>query len=137
MSSEIARLCQEAVVAFTCHFDAGDYAEMEAHFSRHGVWRRNDGEIRGLEQLRAFLAQRGHHVLARHALTNLRTTVHTADRATVDSYVTAWRAPSPEVAGTPAPLGLPFLIGRYRDELVLEEGRWRIALRELRIDFQG
>lgn len=134
MNADIAWHCQDAVVRFTCHFDAGEYEAMEAYFARDGVWRRTDGDVLGLEQLRAFLARRGAHVLARHVLSNMRTTVHAADRATVDSYVTAYRATATD---RPARLGLPLLVGRYRDELVLEAGRWRIAQRELMVDFQG
>lgn len=110
---------------------------MEAYFSRQGVWRRTDGDLTGLEQVRAFLARRGTSVLARHILTNLRTTVHGSASATVDSYVTAYRASAGHAPGMPAALGPALLIGRYRDALVLEDGHWRIALRELQVDFQG
>ncbi len=137
MSIEAAWRCQEAVVRFTCHFDAGEYAAMEAYFARGGVWRRTEGDVIGLDQLRAFLARRGTRVLARHLLSNMRTSLHTADSATVDSYVTAYRATVPEGHGGPVPLGPPFLVGRYRDDLIVEEGSWRIARRELRVDFQG
>ena len=134
MNADIAWQCQEAVVRFTCHFDAGEHEAMEAYYASNGVWRRSDGDVLGLEQLRAFLARRGTRVLARHVLSNMRTTVHATDRATVDSYVTAYRA---EATNVPAPLARPLLVGRYRDELVLEHGSWRIARRELMVDFQG
>ena len=137
MSFEASWRCQETVIRFTSHFDAGEHAAMEDYFAPDGVWRRADGDVVGLEQLRAFLARRGTALLARHLLSNLRTTVHANDRATVDSYVTAYRAVAPAAPGTAVALGLPFLLGRYRDELVLEAGQWRIARRELVVDFQG
>ncbi len=128
--------CQEAVVRFTCHFDAGEYAQMEQYFARDGVWVRSEGELRGTEQLRAFLAERGSRYVTRHLLGNLRCTPLGDGRAAVDSYVTAYRV-EPAGAAAPFPLALPFMVGRYRDELVHEDGAWRIARRTTHTDFKS
>jgi hypothetical protein len=128
--------CEQCVIRFTSHFDAGDFAAMEQDFSRTGVWMRSDGEVRGIDGLRAYLAQRGSRYFTRHILANIRVTPQGDGMASVDSYVTAYRI-EPGDATAPYPLGHPFMVGRYRDELVREDGTWRIARRSTHTDFKS
>lgn len=130
------RDCEQCVIRFTSHFDAGEFAAMESHFARSGAWLRSDGVIRGIEELRAFLAQRGSRYFTRHILANIRVTPLGEGRASADSYVTAYRVAAGE-AKVPYPLGHPFMVGRYRDELVREDGTWRIAQRSTHTDFKA
>lgn len=125
--------CIEAVVAFTCSFDEGDAEAAASWFAEDGQWERREGTVTGRQALAALVRARG-TVMARHVLSNQRVARLGADRAVVDSYVTAYRS---HEAARPAPLDQPFLVGRYRDELVRTAGRWCICKRALTIDFQG
>lgn len=123
--------CAEAVVQFTCCFDQGDAEGAARWFAPQGVWHRREGDIRGRDALRELVRSRS-QLLARHVLSNLRVSWLPPDLAVVDSYVTAYRALGAE---RPAPLLQPFVVGRYRDELIRLDGHWRIARRELMVDF--
>jgi hypothetical protein len=127
--------CQDVVVRFTCHFDAGEAEAMLALFAPDGIWHRREAVVRGREALRALLAARAGEWLTRHLLSNLRTTRVDADHAVVDCYVTAYRA-APPAAGGAALLAPPVVVGRYRDALLRVDGQWLIARRELFDDFK-
>jgi len=67
----------------------------------------------------------------------MRTTFNSSGRSVVDSYFTVYR-----LGGTTAQIGSPVLldgpvsVGRYRDELVLIDGSWRIKSKITIIDFR-
>jgi hypothetical protein len=109
---------------------------MERYFTQDGVWRRNEGEIVGLPALKAFLAGRTRSALTRHVLSNVRVTLQGSEHAIVHSYVTAYRHQFAEAETLPAPLDQALLVGRYQDTLVLVKREWKIALRELQVDFR-
>ena len=123
--------CLEAVVQFTCCFDAGDADGAARWFAPRGVWHRREGDVTGPQALRELILSRA-HLLTRHVLSNLRAQLLQPGQAIVDSYVTAYRATGTE---RPARLERPYLVGRYRDELIWVDGNWRITRRELKVDF--
>lgn len=130
------RACEEAVIRFTAHFDAREHEQMEQYFATDALWSRRDGDIRGIEQLRATMAKRGSNNIVRHVITNLRTQLLSPERAVVDCYVTVFRHVFAEGEKPPAPMGLPFVMGSYRDELVRQKsGDWMISKRHSSIDF--
>lgn len=123
--------CLEAVVQFTCCFDEGDADGAARWFAPQGVWLRREGDVTGPQALRELIRSRA-HLLTRHVLSNPRVRLLQPGHAVVDSYVTAYRATGAE---RPARLERPFLVGRYRDDLSWLQGGWRIARRELKVDF--
>lgn len=128
--------CEQTVLRFSAHFDAGKFAQMMSYFADDGIWKRADGDIHGIDALRAWCARRAPGVFVRHVLSNLRTTMRDADNAVVESYVTVYRRDFDAAPVLPAPMQGPALVGRYRDELVRHGGQWKLARREVRIDFK-
>lgn len=133
----LERECEDVVIRFTTHFDAQQYAEMEQYFAADGVWRRKDGDLVGIEGLRAGLQKRDRSVIVRHLLTNMRTTRISYQRAVVESYFVAYREVRKSDATGSLPLPSPVLIGRYADELSLVDGEWKISFRQAQVDFDA
>jgi hypothetical protein len=132
------RACEDVVIRFTAHFDAREHAQMEEYFATDGLWSRRDGDIRGIEQLRASMAKRASNSVVRHVITNMRTELLSPERAVVDSYVTVFRHVFAEGENPPAPMGPISVMGRYRDELVRQQsGEWMISERHSSIDFES
>ena len=128
------RLCERAVAEFTAAFDLGDFDGMARVFAEDGVWKRQDGDVVGMSQLRNLMDARPAALLVRHVLSNLRTTFSSATEALVDSYVTVYRHDS--ASSRPAPMNGPNLLGRYRDRLSLRGDEWKLAGREVVVDFK-
>ncbi|AJC22887.1 nuclear transport factor 2 family protein [Pandoraea pulmonicola] len=135
-ASNIALQCQWVVIDFTAAFDDGNHEEMVRNMAPDGIWKRADGEIRGHDALRTFMARRPAGLLVRHVLSNLRTRLVSPEDAIVESYVTAYRHESPQRLDAPAPLPGPHVVGRYRDELRLVDGEWKLACRQVYVDFK-
>jgi hypothetical protein len=132
----VRRACEDVVIRFMAHFDAREHEEMEQYFAADALWSRRDGDIRGIEQLRASMAQRAPNSVVRHVITNMRTQLTSQDHAVVDSYVTVFRHVFAEGGRPPAPMGPVSVMGRYRDELVRQpDGAWVIRERHSSIDF--
>lgn len=132
------KCCEDAILRFTAHFDAGQYREMERYFSVDGIWKRRDGDIEGIEQLRVQMAKRKPDRVMRHVISNVRTTLHSADHATVDSYVTLYmHVYGDQPAPVQAPLGGPVVVGRYKDEMRRIDGCWKIQVRQPVHDFKA
>ena len=130
------RLCENAIIDFTAAFDLGDFDGMSRVFAADGVWKRQDGDVVGMSQLRNLMSARASGLLVRHVLSNVRTTFSSATDAVVDSYLTVYRHDFPGEPGRPAPLGGPNLVGRYRDRLSLRADEWKLAGREVTVDFK-
>lgn len=130
------RRCEHTVVAFTVAFDLGDFDRMSQLFAEDGVWKRQDGEVVGISQLQQLMSARPAGLFVRHVLANMRTTFMSAADAVVESYVTVYRHDFPGQPRRPAPLNGPNLVGRYRDQLSLREQGWKLAGREVVVDFK-
>ena len=130
------RSCERAVMDFTAAFDVNDVEGMARVFTEDGVWKRQDGNIVGIVQLREMLAKRPAGQFVRHVLSNVRTTFVSATQAIVESYVTVYRHDFSGKPQPPSPNTVPNLLGRYRDELRLVGGQWKLAGREVAVDFK-
>jgi hypothetical protein len=104
-------------------------------FATGGVWKRPDGDIVGIDGLRAFMKRRSPGVFTRHVISNMRTAVEEG-RAVVESYVTVYRHDFADRPVLPAPLDGPDVVGRYRDVLVNEAGTWKVSERESIVEFK-
>ncbi len=127
--------CEQLVLTFSACFDDGDSAGMLELFSTNGVWKRQDGDLHGIEALRTFMEKRPTGILVRHVMSNLRTTFTNNDEAVVESYITVYRATDHRSDG-PATFSGPDLVGRYRDVVIRRSGSWKLASREVRVDFK-
>jgi uncharacterized protein (TIGR02246 family) len=125
---EIRRL----FLAYAASLDARDMQAYAALFARDGEWRGATGHGRTPDGIRTMLEERlapnppAPGPTHRHLVANDRIELD-GDRATaVSTWILASRAEGdvPELT----------LLGTYRDTLVREDGRWRFASREARVD---
>jgi hypothetical protein len=127
---------EDAVIRFTACFDAHDIEGMTEFFADAGVWKRPGGDIIGIAGLRAFMSRRSAGVFVRHVISNMRTNVVDDFSVVIESYVTVYRHDFAEHPVLPAPLDGPDVVGRYRDVLVNEDGRWKLSVRESIVEFK-
>jgi hypothetical protein len=132
----VRRACEDVVLSFSACFDSGDTDRLLSLFAPDGVWKRDDREINGASELRAFMDARSSSVFVRHALTNLRTTIINQDNAIVESYVAVYRHVFDGPVTLPAPLEGPEVFARYRDQLVRLPGGWKIQERKTTVEFK-
>jgi hypothetical protein len=96
-----------------------------------------DGTLRGRAQLQAWLAQRvPGQIFVRHQVSNLRFEALPDGRVRVHSYVAVYRHDASPGQPKPAPMNGPVLLGRYTDDMVLEDGHWKIHHKSVQIDFK-
>lgn len=134
---DVQLACQASVMAFTAHFDADEFDAMPAWFAPDGTWVRADGTIHGVQALQAWLSRRRPgEIFVRHQLSNLRFEALADGRVRVHSYVAVYRHDGPAGEPRPAPMNGPALVGRYTDDMVLHEGRWKIHHKSVQIDFK-
>ena len=136
MQLSMARACEQVILKFTAYFDAGEYSKMEHLFATKGVWKRQDGDINGLEHFKDWSRGRTSSIFVRHVLSNLITTVVDPGRVLVESYVTVYRQDFVGAPVVPAGMNGPALLGRYHDVVIEEGGQWKLARREVEIDFK-
>ncbi len=129
--------CQEVVLRFMALFDAGDFKAMEQHIVPGLVWQRPDASVNGIEQFREIMPKRDPKMLVRHVITNQLSSKIGTDRVVVTSYFTVYRQVLAEAGKLPGALSGPASVGRYRDELVREDGAWKICAKETRVDFKA
>jgi hypothetical protein len=135
---DVQLACQASLMAFMAHFDADEFEAMQDWFAPDGVWERPDGTLRGLGQLRAWCeARKGGTIFVRHLLCNLRFEALPQGRVRIHSYVTVYRHDGQSGDARPAPMSGPALVGRYTDDLVLHEGRWKIHHKSVQADFKA
>jgi hypothetical protein len=132
-----AEQCKDLVLRFMGLFDGRAYADMEACVIPQFEWQRPDQTLRGLAQMREVLVATPQDVRVRHVITNLRASFESDGRITIDSYFTVYRhIGALEIPEGPAPLAGPASMGRYRDELVVVDGDWKIARKQTFSDFR-
>jgi len=134
---DIQLACQTGLMNFMAHFDADEFEAMQAWFAPNGTWIRADGTIKGLDNLRIWAAERKPgHILVRHLISNLRFETLPEGLVRIHSYVTVYRHDGQPGDARPAPMNGPALVGRYTDDMVLHEGRWKIYHKSVQIDFK-
>src|SRR6187399_2798794 len=116
------------LIEYGAFLDAKDYRSYAALFAPDGVWQGGFGTFTGPAAIEAMLTANLGAAEARfvnkanfHMLTNPLITLD-GDRAHVESKYLFWTR-SPDDRPT------PLLAGRYVDEFVREDGRWKIARR--------
>ena len=134
---DVQMACQDSLMNFMAHFDADQFEAMQAWFAPEGTWERADGTLKGLDALRRWAATRKPgHIFVRHAISNLRFEALPDGRVRIHSYVTVYRHDGQPGDTRPAPLNGPALVGRYIDDMVLHEGRWKIHHKSIQADFK-
>jgi hypothetical protein len=127
---------EDVVIRFTACFDVRDIDGMAELFADNGVWKRPDGDIAGIAELRAFMSRRLPGIFVRHVISNMRSTFVDDNSIVIDSYVTVYRHDFVDQPALPAPLNGPDVVGRYRDVLVNSEGTWKLSVRESIVEFK-
>lgn len=106
--------------------DARDNEAVAALMARDGVWMRQGTALRGPDAVKAALEKRDPSRHTAHLVSNLWVEHATETTARVRFYMMAFEIRSD--APTPQMLGVRDSV----DELVLEDGQWRIARKESR-----
>jgi SnoaL-like domain len=124
--------CQQTVLRFTAHFDAGEFDQMKSYFCDDGVWIRPHETIVGHHGIDERIAANPDDRIMRHQISNMRTSPGSDGAVTVESYFAVYIGPHD---GMLAQL-TPAAVGRYTDQLRCEAGRWLIAERRVRFDLR-
>ncbi|WP_038207285.1 nuclear transport factor 2 family protein [Xenophilus azovorans] len=125
---------REVVIGYCRCVDTFDDDVLLELFAQQGEWHRpGQAPLKGRAEIAGFLRGRDRTVTMRHIASNIIVDVQGADRARAISYWTVLKA----VAGAPEGQALlPFAMGEYHDDFLLEQGRWRIARRETKYVFR-
>jgi hypothetical protein len=137
----IERACERLVSTYSHFVDFGEAARIADLFSEDGEFT-TPGVVtlKGQKELRAGLGERQKKSarIARHVCTNLLVTVLDSDHAEGVVYVTIYRHDrAPGEGDAPPPIGLPLMLGEYRDRFVRTPGGWRFARRETTVAFRA
>ena len=120
---------RQIFVDYAKYLDSGDHAGYASLFARDGVLLAQLGEAKGPKAIEAVLDEnlgpqvRGHLPPAIHVMNNQRIDL-AGDRATT---VVVWFYLTSDPDGVPTVLQS----GRYNDDLVREDGQWKIARHDI------
>ena len=132
IEGECARL-----VTLYCHYvDHGEAERVAELFSKDGRWVSAQVTMDGVEQIRSGFARRQANAkrMSRHVCNNLHVEVQDADHAEGCVYLTLYRHDGKEGRAL-SPLEGPAMVGEYRDTFIRTGEGWRIANREIVVDF--
>ena len=123
------RACQRLMLEYCECVDTRQFDRLVELFAADGVLNRTDtGEIRGRPNIKAFFDVLTTDPLI-HAATNLLVTVTGAESAEGVSYVTVYRSYRNNAAGLPK-LEVPYVVAKYVDKFIIEDGEWKIGFRD-------
>lgn len=123
------RACQRLMLEYCEYVDTRQFDRLVALFSKDGVLNRSDtGEIKGRGAIKAFFDKLTTDPLI-HAASNLLVTVTGPATAEAVSYVTVYRSYRRNATGQPK-LEAPYVVAKYIDKFLIEEGEWRIRYRD-------
>ena len=123
------RACQRLMLEYCECVDTRQFERLVSLFARDGVLNRTDtGEIRGHAAIGAFFDKLTTDPLI-HAATNLLVTVTGPETAEAASYVTVYRSYRQNATGQPK-LEAPYVVAKYVDKFVVEDGEWKIGYRD-------
>lgn len=121
--------CKRLMLEYCECVDTRQFERLVSLFAKDGVLNRTDtGEIRGHDAIKKFFDVLTTDPLI-HAASNLLVTVTGPASAEATSYVTVYRSYRENAAGLPK-LEVPYVVAKYVDRFVLEEGAWKIAYRD-------
>ena len=104
-------------------------------FTPDSEWLRPGKEpLRGRAQIGEFLRARDRNVVSRHIASNIVVEMDRKEHAKTITYYMVLKAPP---AGASQHAYVPAVLGEYHDVFRLDEGRWRIALRDTRHVFRA
>lgn len=129
----IQQACQQQIYRFAALNDAGDYRALADLFVAQGSFARPsqpDAPVVGREAIFAAFCARPQRASV-HLVSNVVVDVLSATEASAHSRILLFAAPPGEILAQP-----PFLIGSFSDRLILDEGHWRFASRQGRIEMQ-
>ena len=123
------RACQRLMLDYCECVDTRQFERLVSLFARDGVLNRSDvGEIKGHAAIGAFFDKLTTDPLI-HAATNLLVTVTGPETAEAVSYVTVYRSYRQNATGQPK-LEAPYVVAKYVDKFVVEDGEWKIGFRD-------
>lgn len=118
----IERACERLVIAYTHSIDLHNREGLGDLFTEHAVVEMNGQAVNGRAAI--VNGSGGPAPLMRHVCTNIAIDVASDHEATGTTYLTAYvQAPDD------ASLGLPFVVGIYRDVYRKTDEGWQIAKR--------
>lgn len=127
---EDEREIRDLIIRYAQRLDARDHRGYAALFAREGRWSGRMGDVIGPEAIEAMLVEEfgptpEGFVNTRnfHLMSNILIEVD-GDRATAESRLVYFARTADAKPG-------PMLAGRYYDELVREDGKWRFAFRRV------
>jgi len=121
--------CKRLMLEYCECVDTRQFERLVTLFAKDGVLSRPDtGEIKGRDAIKAFFDVLTTDPLV-HAASNLLVTVTGPDSAEAVSYVTVYRSYRQNHAGQPK-LEAPYAIAKYVDRFVIEDGAWKIGVRD-------
>jgi uncharacterized protein (TIGR02246 family) len=132
----IERECERLVTAYCHYVDHGEAERIAELFSEDGVWTSAEATMDGREAIRKAMAARQANLarMSRHVCNNFLLEIIDADHAEGTVYLTLYRHDGKEGRAL-SPLEGPAMVGEYRDRFVRTEEGWRIAHREIEVDF--
>ncbi len=132
----IERECERLVTRYCHYVDHGEAAHIADLFTKDGVWSGPGARMQGQDQVRkGFQARQDNKArMSRHVCNNLHVEVQDADHAEGCVYLTLYRHDGKEGRAL-SPLEGPAMVGEYRDTFLRTGEGWRIANREIVVDF--
>lgn len=121
--------CKRLMLEYCECVDTRQFERLVDLFAADGVLNRTDtGEIRGRAAIKAFFDVLTTDPLI-HAASNLLVTVTGPESAEASSYVTVYRSYRQNATGLPK-LEVPYVVAKYVDKFVVENGEWKIGYRD-------
>ncbi len=124
------RACERLILEYCDYTDTRQFDRLVQLFATSGVLNRSDtGELRGRAAIKAFFDALPLEQFV-HASSNALVSVTGPDSATATSYVTVCRSHGQKNAAGLPKLNPPYLVARYVDRFVVEDGAWKFAYRD-------
>ena len=121
----IERACERLVLDFAYYSDHQEYESLANLFATDGSMHRPNGDpLTGYDAILQAYRSRPAGRVTRHVCSNIRITVHSADRARGITYAVVYSANGNEKAEE--------RIGEFEDEFVRTPEGWRFAVRRAR-----
>lgn len=125
----VEHACTRLMIDYCRHVDDRAFDRLCALFSRDGVLKRpREGEIKGRDAIGAFFGQLPPGPFI-HACSNPVVDVTGQASAEGCCYVTICHLPERHADGVPK-LAPAYLVVKYLDRFVLEDGAWKISFRD-------
>lgn len=124
------RACQRLMLEYCECTDTRRFERLVMLFAKHGVLNRSDtGELKGRAAIKAFFEALPTDRFI-HAGSNLLVTVTGPETAEATSYVTVCRSHGKKSDTGLPKLAPPYLVAKYVDRFVVEDGEWKIGYRD-------